>query len=384
MSMRALTLVRLGRLEWRDVPEPRLRGPGEAIVRPVIAARCDGDALPILKVSAVRAMRSAVVQHGYLDPIAVALLGRKPFQAPISVGHECVAEVVACGDDVRQAGVGDLVVVPWSVSCGTCARCHEGLTSRCASAGPTLLSGYGFGSVMGPWGGMVSDRVRVPYADAMLVRVPPGVAPVKLASASDNLPDAWRTVGPHLERFPGAPVLVVGGGAKSIGLYAAGMAVALGAGRVDYLDDDRERLQIAERLGANAIEKPAGGRWFNRNAPVIHGDYRIGVEASSTASGLRFALRSLAPGSVCTAVGFYFAKGASLPLMQMYVDSTTLHVGLAHPRRDLPHVIALIAAGRFDPSPVATLVADWEDAPTAFATPATKVIVRRNVAGVSG
>lgn len=65
----------------------------------------------------------------------------------------------------------------------------------------------------------------------MLVRVPAGVDPLALASASDNLTDAYRTVAPHLLRSSEAPVLIVGGGAKSIGLYAVGIAKALGSSR---------------------------------------------------------------------------------------------------------------------------------------------------------
>ena len=101
----------------------------------------------------------------------------------------------------------------------------------------------------------------------MLVPVPDGVNPLSLASASDNLPDAWRAVGPWLAKRPGTPVLIVGGGARSIGLYAAGMAVALSAARVDYVDHDPERLAIAESLGACAIESRPGKGWFGRHCP---------------------------------------------------------------------------------------------------------------------
>ncbi|WP_217343201.1 zinc-binding dehydrogenase [Rhodanobacter sp. C01] len=224
----------------------------------------------------------------------------------------------------------------------------------------------------------------MPFADAMLVPVPDDIDPLKLASASDNMPDAWRSVGPALAQRPGAPVLVVGGGARSIGLYAAGMAVALGASRVDYVDYDPERLRIAEALGASAMEIKRGASWFVRNAPRVNGPYLVSVDASSTAAGLRYALRSLAPGGSCTAVGFYFAKRTSLPLMQMYANSTTMHVGISHPRRDLPDVIELVRQGIFDPLKVATLVADWNDAPDAFTTRTTKVIVAREPYGRLG
>jgi alcohol dehydrogenase len=155
------------------------------------------------------------------------------------------------------------------------------------------------------------------------------------------------------------------------------MAVALGASRVDYVDHDFERLRIAESLGARAVETRRGAAWFTRYAPRTRGEFRVAVEASSTGAGLRYALRSLSPGGVCTAVGFYFAARTGLPLMQMYANSTTLHVGVSHPRAHLPHVIDLVQRGAFDPLKVATLIADWDDAPDAFTTRTTKVIVRR-------
>ena len=373
--MRELTYIRAGRVEWRSVPEPKLRGPLEALVRPVIAARCDGDRLPLFH-RVTTAMQAGVALH-YLDPITTDLLGARPYSQPFAIGHECIAAVVQCGEAVQHIRTGQLVIVPWSISCGACGNCADGLTSKCTNAGGTLLSAYGFGASMGTWGGAVSDLLRVPFADAMLVPVPASVNPLALASGSDNMPDAWRAVARPLAAKPNAPVLVVGGSAPSIGLYAAGMAVALGSSRVDYLDYDAERLSIAASIGARAIEIARGAAWFDRNAPRVHGDFGIAVETSSTAAGLRFAIRSLAPGGVCTAVGFYFARQTGLPLMQMYANCVTLHVGVSHPRVDLPHVVGLIERGAFEPLKVATLVADWEDAPSAFTTRTTKVIVRR-------
>lgn len=136
---------------------------------------------------------------------------------------------------MAEVKFGDKVIVPWVISCGLCPLCRVGLTSKCSAAGDTYLSAYGFGPYMGPWGGMVSDLIRVPFADHMLVPIPPEIDPLALASASDNIPDGWRTVAPFLEQLPAAPVLVVGGGAESIGLYAAAVAVALGSSEVHYL-----------------------------------------------------------------------------------------------------------------------------------------------------
>ena len=377
--MRELTYLGPRRVEWRSVSEPRLGGSREALVRPVIAARCDGDNLPIFN-RVTTAIRAGVALH-YLDSVATDLLGPYPYKGPFAIGHECIASVIECGEEVRSLRPGDLVIVPWAVSCGGCERCADGLTSRCLNGGNTFLSAYGFGSSMGPWGGAVSDLLRVPFADAMLVPVPEGVDPLRLASASDNLTDAWRSVAPQLADHPGAAVIVTGGGARSIALYAVGLALALGSSRVTYVDHHPERLAIAERLGAHVIEAAAGSRWFDRHAPRIHGDHRIAVEASSTVAGLRYVLRSLCPGGTCTAVGYYFARNSGLPLLQMYANTTTLKVGISHARAFLPAVVNFIRSGQFDPLTVTTVIADWEDAPAAFTTRATKVIVRRSSTG---
>jgi hypothetical protein len=84
----------------------------------------------------------------------------------------------------------------------------------------------------------------------MLAPVAPTLDPVGLGSVSDNVLDGYRAVAPHLVEQPGADVLIVYHGLKSVPLYAAQAALALGAGRVDYASDDVEALALDERLGA--------------------------------------------------------------------------------------------------------------------------------------
>src|SRR3989442_590985 len=84
----------------------------------------------------------------------------------------------------------------------------------------------------------------------VLAPVAPQLDSVALGSVSDNVLDGYRAVAPHLATSPGADVLIVCHGLKSVPLYAAHTAVALGAGRVDYASDDAEALALAERLGA--------------------------------------------------------------------------------------------------------------------------------------
>ncbi len=378
--MQELRLVRPRVLAWREAPDPTLESPTDALVRPFVAARCDGDVV-FLHHDFERLMGVGARVH----LVDEAFRGRQsnPFAAPFAYGHECVAEVTACGAQVERVKVGDIVIVPWAISCGACATCAAGLTSKCTSAcGDRPLAAYGFGDAIGGQGGMVSDALRVPWADAMLVRVPPGVDAVAVASASDNIPDAYRTVGPQLRRTPGAPVLIVGGGARSIGLYAAGIAKALGASRVDYLDTSKTRLGIAARMGANAIALERSAAWYRQGKAPGREGYPITVDASSTAAGLAYALTVLAPGGTCTGVGFYVRRGTPLPLWKMYMTSATLHVGVSHPSANLPAVLPLIERGLFDPALVSTLVADWGDAPRALLEHSTKVVVRRPPLGL--
>ena len=299
--MRELQFVRSGRLAWAEREAPTVQEPGDAIVRPFVAARCDGDTLPIHR-PVSRAMQAGI-KVGAIDPVVGCICGAVPFKGPFAIGHESVAQVLAVGPGVRQVRAGQTVVVPWAVSCGSCPQCRRGLTSKCATTRTGPLAAYGFGPASGRWGGMIADEFRVPFADHMLVPVPAGVPPLRVAAAGDNLADAWRSVVPALDARPGASVLVIGGGAQSIGLYAAGLAVAHGAGIVDYLDDDPDRRRIAESFGARTLTtSPRRSRSPRRT--TLSSRYDIAVEASSRAAGLRRAVRALAPGGICTGVGY--------------------------------------------------------------------------------
>src|SRR3954452_11435946 len=149
--MRALTYTGAEALEWREVADARIEGDAEAVVRPVAVATCD------------------------LDDLIVR--GGAPFPAPFVLGHECVAEVIDVGDAVERMRPGDRVVVPLQLSCGTCGACAAGRTGNCESFAIATTYGFGFGPEATRFGGFLSDVVRVPFADAMLVTVPDDLAP---------------------------------------------------------------------------------------------------------------------------------------------------------------------------------------------------------------
>jgi threonine dehydrogenase-like Zn-dependent dehydrogenase len=278
------------------------------------------------------------------------LAGHGPIPPPFALGHECVARVVDVGDAVTHVGPGDLVVVPWAVSCGDCARCRAGLPTHCESVPHMAMFGAPIG---GAWGGLFSDLVRVPWADAMLVPLPAGLDPVAMASASDNWPLAYRLVAPHLETRPGARVLVIARG--SIGLYVCDIARALGAADVLYVDPDPAHRAIAGTYGARTAEGIE---------PVHHG-FDLAVEATGRVDQLAVALRSLVPEGFCESAGNHFRPG-ELPLLEMYLTGVTLRVARDNVRAHLPEALALAGSGRVEPGRVVSAVFDWERLPEAL------------------
>jgi alcohol dehydrogenase len=338
--MRELVFIAPGRLEWRERCRPVIQHPEDAIVRPVSTTICDLDRLIIR--------------------------GEAPFEGPFAIGHECIAEVTEAGSGTVGLYPGQLVVVSWHISCGRCHRCRRHLPNTCANFPPGAMYGLPVG---GDWGGTFSDLLRVPHASAALAALPPNLDPTHLASLSDNLPFGFEFTVPHLEQAPGADVLVMGG-CGSIALYAAAFAKAGGAGRVDYVDTDRSRLEIAQKLGANPIESGPRRRF---------GDYPITVDASANAEGLICAVRSTEREGVCSSVGGHFAP-VPMPLLEMYSRGIRFHTGRGKARPNFEETISFISAGRVRPELITSEVASFDDAPQVLAVPSLKpMLVRQPV-----
>src|SRR6185369_4450423 len=339
--MQQLTCTQPGTVLWQNIPEPALLGDREALVRPLAVARCDIDLF---------------LTSGFI-----------PSQGPFALGHECVAEIVALGAAVRGLRVGQRAVVSFQISCGACGSCRAGSTGNCDEY--PVLSDYGMQPLSGvEYGGMLTDLVRVPYAEAMLQPVADGLDSAALASVSDNVLDGYRAVAPHLAAQPGAEVLVVCHGLKSVPLYAVQAALALGAGRVDFASDDRESLELAERLGAKPILTD-----YTKRA----GRYPIVVDSGLTPNGLHYAIASTRPEGICHSTSFYAGGSMPMPLGKMYTLGIRFFIGRAHAVALLPEVLPLIESGRLRPQDVTTRVVSWDDAPRAWLEPAIKLVVTR-------
>jgi threonine dehydrogenase-like Zn-dependent dehydrogenase len=340
--MRQLMLDGPDACSWATVADPILADSGQALVRPLAVACCDLDVW---------------VSQGGL-----------PMAPGHALGHEGVAEVVEIGSDVTSVRVGDRVIVPFQINCGTCAACRRGATGSCASL--PLMAMYGMAPIAGlDGGGFMADLVLVPYADAMLIPLPGGVDPVSIASMSDNIPDGWRTVGPYRSHLSGLDpderrVLVAG--KLSIGLYAAAFASAIGA-RVDYVDTDPGRLAVAEKLGATVHDRPKPDRSWE--------PYPITVNTTADPEVLSATLRATWPDGVCTDTGLYI-QPVELPLLAMYTRGVHFVTSRVNARTVIPEILELLSATS-DLGPVVERVVPWEDADTAWPAMTGKTVFTR-------
>ena len=339
--MRQLTYLDTRQLEWRDVPAPKVDSPSAAIVEPVAVSTCDMD---------------GVVIHGILR-----------IRTPTAIGHEGVGRVVEIGDAVATVAPGDLVLLPWKIACGSCRHCARGHTAQCESVAPEASYGWHREPL---WGGFLSDLVKVPYADAMLKALPGDADPVALAGVGDNITDGWRAVGPGLAARPGGTVLVAGGSMPgSIPLYAAGLAVALGAARTVFVGGDEDHRLRATQMGAEAVD-PA-------EVPMHElGEFDVTVDGSGDPSTFVEVLERTGRAGVCTSTSAVVYAFGPIPInmYELYRKSVTLATGWVHTHALWDEPLALIASGRFDPSPVTSALVSFDDAAEALCEPFTKVV----------
>lgn len=358
--MQQLYFIKKGKLEWREVARPEISHALQAIVRPFSVAKCDLDDAFLfnnieLKLKIGRAL-------GLIDPHYKSIFGNL-LKGPFAFGHECVAEVLEIGESVKHIKVGDVVSVPFQISCGQCIQCTSGYTSVCTQTPP--ISTYGFGNHL-QFGGAMSDFIKVPFADAMLLKIPDHINAIHLASLSDNIPDAYRHL-KEIEVNPNQKVLIVAGKAKSVGLYSLLIAKALHVAEIDYVDNNQERLGIAQKLKANHVYE---------SYHQLSGKYDLVIDASSTSKGLETAFKSVRNFGTVSSSGIYIKK-VPLSLIEMYAKGVNFKIGLANARTDTDKIITLINKLEIPFELVTTKLDRWENAEIAFLTETTKVIVHR-------
>jgi glutathione-independent formaldehyde dehydrogenase len=224
--MKAVVFKGPRKLAVENVDDPTIEQPGDAVIRITTANICGSD----------------------LHPYE----GRAPLDAGMVLGHENMGIVEQTGPGVNRIQVGDRVSVPFNLACGTCRNCVEGWTSACLRANPSGQPGAGYGyPQMGPYWGGQAEYLRVPWADFNLLELPPGDEHERdFTMLSDIFPTGYH--GTELAGVePGRTVAIFGAG--PVGLMAAHSANIRGAAQTFVVDFQPDRLALAEKMGATAI-----------------------------------------------------------------------------------------------------------------------------------
>ena len=184
--------------------------------------------------------------------------GRTDMEAGRILGHENLGVVIEIGKAVDRVKVGDQVCLPFNIGCGFCENCERGLTGYCLTVNPGFAGGaYGFAG-MGPYSGGQAELLRVPYGDFNCLVLPPDAQ--EKESDYVMLSDIFPT-GYHATELagvkPGDTVVIYGAG--PVGLMAAYSANLKGASKVMVVDTHKDRLKLAEDIGAIAVDDTEGG-----------------------------------------------------------------------------------------------------------------------------
>ncbi|KAG9819698.1 S-glutathione dehydrogenase, partial [Aureobasidium melanogenum] len=185
--------------------------------------------------------------------------GRTAAESGLVFGHENMGIVTEVGSGVTLLKKGDRIVLPFNVADGRCRNCENGKTAFCTGVNPGFAGGaYGY-VAMGPYQGGQAQYLRVPYADFNALVLPPGTEhEADFALLADIFPTGWH--GLELSGFqPGDSVAVFGAG--PVGLMAAYSAVLRGASKVFVVDQVKERLDAARKIGCEGVD-------FTKSNPV--------------------------------------------------------------------------------------------------------------------
>ncbi len=315
--MRALVFRGPRRVELVSRDEPRLQSPRDALVRVTRSAICGTDLHPY---------------RGELTTLRPGTI----------LGHEFTGVVVAAGDEARHQP-GTRVIASDVVACGRCTRCARGWHYQCPDV--TL---FGYSGVVGrPLDGGQADLVRVPFADTVLSACPDHLTDEQALFAGDILSTGYAAA-TSAAITAGDVAAVIGAG--PVGLLSALCLRLSGAAEVFLSDPDERRRTAARDLGFE-VTTPAELPGRLRTATAGEGARAV-IEAVGSAAALDAAIEAAGGHGTVVVVGAPSAEPPPLAVQKAFADELTLRFVVGNPIRDGQRVLALVAAGRLDPTVV--------------------------------
>jgi threonine dehydrogenase-like Zn-dependent dehydrogenase len=373
--MKAIVWHDVGKVSVDEVPNPAIQEPTDAIVRITTSAICGTD----------------------LHFVRGTVPGMRPGTI---LGHEAVGVVEDTGPLVRNFNLGDRVVIPSTIGCGSCVYCRAGYYAQCDNANPNGRDAgtafYGGPAATGPFDGLQAEYARVPFAHTNLVAIPPGVTDEQAIMVSDIFPTAW--FGARLAEVGDGDVVAIFG-AGPVGQLAALSARMQGAGRVLIVDGNSDRLETARLQNAEtidfnaehpvqAIKELTGGIGADRVIDAVGIDAQMPKEGPAAAESeklidrfadeqdkaapriaptggrwepgdapslaLRWATQAVAKAGTIGIIGVYPPPHEAFPIGEAMNANLTVKMGNCNHRKYVPGLLSKIAAGQADPTTVWT------------------------------
>ncbi len=339
-----------------DVPDPRIQEPTDAVVRITATAICGSDL------------------HLY------EVLGPFIDEGDI-LGHEPMGIVEEVGGEVTNIAAGDRVVLPFTICCGHCFMCGQGLHSQCETTqvrdqgmGAAL---FGYTKLYGQVPGGQAEYLRVPQAQFIPIKVPEGPPDERFVYLSDVLPTAWQAV--EYGAIPdGGSVVVLGLG--PIGDMACRIARYHGVERIFGIDLVPERLERTRQRGIevldvsehddiaetirnltdgrgpdsviDAVGMEAHGSPFGQLAQQMTGLMpdalaqklmkRAGIDRMSA---LHLAIDMVRRGGTVSIVGVYGGQVDPMPMLTLFDKQIQIRMGQANVKRWVDDIMPLLTDG---------------------------------------
>jgi threonine dehydrogenase-like Zn-dependent dehydrogenase len=330
--MRATIMYRAGDVRIENVPDAAIVKPTDAVIRITRACICGSDLWP----------------YNELEPTED---GRR-------MGHEAIGIVEAVGADVKTVKRGDVVVMPFAYSDGTCMFCDEGLQTSCVHGG--------FFGVGGEAGGAQAEALRIPQADGTLFPLPVGADDALMPSLL-TLADVMGT-GHHAARMAkvgkGKKAAVIGDGA--VGLCGVIAAKRLGAEQIIIMGRHPGRIELAKAFGATDVVSERGEAAVE-HMRALTGDFGVHavLECVGTEQAIRTAVSIARPGGAVGRVGVphYDAIPDAQP---MFYGNVSVGGGPAPVRAYIAELLPDILEGRIEPGRVFDRTVGLDEVPDGY------------------
>ncbi|MDX8000071.1 zinc-dependent alcohol dehydrogenase family protein [Xenorhabdus sp. Reich] len=315
--MKALVYHGAGKKSWEEKAQPQLIESTDAVVRIIKTTICGTD-LHILKGDV------PTVDEGRI------------------LGHEGIGIVESVGESVRNIKVGDKVIISCITVCGSCHYCKRQLYSHCVDGGWIL--GHRID-------GTQAELVRIPHADNSLHRLPEGVDEEAALMLSDILPTGLEIGVINGKVQPGQTIALIGAG--PVGLSALLASQFYSPAHIIMIDNDDNRLHVAQQFGANTVINPAHQNVVEEIQKLTNG---IGVDVAIECVGIpatfKMCQNIITAGGYIANVGVH-GKSVELHLEKLWIKNITITTGLVN-TSSTPMLLKSVQSGKISPEKLVT------------------------------